>query len=359
MIGGGARRNGIKPSLFGKRSPLSNVFFYSEVITFSYRPGRTYYYFPMNLRFLETFVWVARLRSFKACATKLNLTQAAISGRIAALENDIGRPLFDRTLRDLPLTGAGLALLPYAQRLLELERTMRRTVQGAGELKGVVRLGIVESIVHTWFPSFVKALHQIHPGLEIEVIVEPMLQLHEMLRRGALDVALQTDAMMEPGIHNCDIGLLRMDWICAAASGLQPRMSLDELARFPFVTFPRHSQPHKQLQDLLRLHEVQPARVHFVSSIAASRQLLLASPCTATLPVAAVRDGLDDGSLRVVECEQKLPDLRLVASWRDDPIADAVVQLALSEMRQYALGRPDDAWAAGPADDCGRLMALE
>lgn len=36
----------------------------------------------MNIRFLETFIWVAQLRSFKAAAGKLHLTQAAISGAL-------------------------------------------------------------------------------------------------------------------------------------------------------------------------------------------------------------------------------------------------------------------------------------
>ncbi|MEN3385872.1 MAG: hypothetical protein V7608_5916, partial [Hyphomicrobiales bacterium] len=40
----------------------------------------------MNLKFLETFVWVARLRSFSLAAEKLRTTQAAVSNRIATLE---------------------------------------------------------------------------------------------------------------------------------------------------------------------------------------------------------------------------------------------------------------------------------
>jgi len=42
----------------------------------------------LNLRFIETFVWVTRLRNFTAAAEKLNATQAAISTRIATLEED-------------------------------------------------------------------------------------------------------------------------------------------------------------------------------------------------------------------------------------------------------------------------------
>ncbi len=40
----------------------------------------------MNVRFLEAFVWVARLGSFRAAADKLHTTQAGISSRIATLE---------------------------------------------------------------------------------------------------------------------------------------------------------------------------------------------------------------------------------------------------------------------------------
>ena len=44
----------------------------------------------MNLKFLETFVWVARLKSFRLTAEKLFTTQASISSRIAVLESELG-----------------------------------------------------------------------------------------------------------------------------------------------------------------------------------------------------------------------------------------------------------------------------
>lgn len=53
----------------------------------------------MNLRFLETFVWVARLKSFRLTAEKLFTTQASVSSRIAALEADLGVKLLLRDSR--------------------------------------------------------------------------------------------------------------------------------------------------------------------------------------------------------------------------------------------------------------------
>lgn len=87
----------------------------------------------MNLRFLETFVWVARLRSFRLTADKLFTTQASISARIAALEEELGVRLFDRDTRGVQLTPDGHKVLEYADRMVSTLRKMcQRFFMGAG-----------------------------------------------------------------------------------------------------------------------------------------------------------------------------------------------------------------------------------
>ena len=73
----------------------------------------------MNLRFVEAFLWVARLKSFKGAAEKLHTTQAAISSRIATLEEELGARLFERDNRSVTLTFRGTELVPLAERMLE------------------------------------------------------------------------------------------------------------------------------------------------------------------------------------------------------------------------------------------------
>lgn len=50
----------------------------------------------MNTRFLDTFVTLAKLRSFRATAAELHATPAAISQRVKALEDELGTVLIDR-----------------------------------------------------------------------------------------------------------------------------------------------------------------------------------------------------------------------------------------------------------------------
>ncbi len=301
----------------------------------------------MNIRFLETFTWIARLGSCRAAANKQHLTQAAVSGRIAALENELQQQLFERGNREVRLTPAGRTLMQYAEQMLGVEQGLREALDGPCSLRGRVRLGVVESIVHTWFKALIRELHGLYPELEIELTAESTLRLHDLLKRGIIDVALQTDPIMGDGIRNLPMGAMRMGWVSVAGGDIAPRSSLLELAgRWPVVTFPRGSQPHLALMQLLEQQHVDRVHIHYVSSIAASTQLIDAHPCVGTLPVAAVAAQLVSGHYQEVACEHTLPDLRLVASWRPDPLtrtAEAVIGVALDRMHQFAAEHPDQA----------------
>src|SRR3954452_9051651 len=74
----------------------------------------------LDLFQLETFLTVARERSFSRAAQKLFRTQPAVSQTIRRLEQELGEPLFDRSSRDGMMTDAGRALTDYAERMLNL-----------------------------------------------------------------------------------------------------------------------------------------------------------------------------------------------------------------------------------------------
>jgi len=82
----------------------------------------------MNVRFLETFVWLAKLRNFRMTAEHLHATQAAISSRISALEQEFGVRLFERGPRDVTLTQEGTKALAFAEQILKLNREMLASV---------------------------------------------------------------------------------------------------------------------------------------------------------------------------------------------------------------------------------------
>ncbi|WP_286780072.1 LysR family transcriptional regulator, partial [Sulfitobacter sp. UBA4523] len=104
----------------------------------------------MNTRFLETFVTVANLGSFRAAAEQLNVSQATVSSRISSLETDLQVDLFDREFHATRITVAGAMILETAQEMLATERNLRATLSDPTTAVGRVRLGLVSSVVHTW-----------------------------------------------------------------------------------------------------------------------------------------------------------------------------------------------------------------
>src|SRR3546814_2129493 len=93
-----------------------------------------------TIRFLRTFVAIARLGSFSEAAESVGLTQAAVSLQMRTLEEEFGRMLFDRSGRLALLNAAGQELLPEVKALLEHYDRIRQP-RTAGQFVGQVTIG--------------------------------------------------------------------------------------------------------------------------------------------------------------------------------------------------------------------------
>ena len=103
----------------------------------------------MNLRFVEAFYWVASLKSISRAAEKLFLTQSAMSSRISTLEGELGVLLLDRGDKQFKLTVAGARFLVYADKLLALQREVKREMGSTQQMAVSMRVGAIESVLHS------------------------------------------------------------------------------------------------------------------------------------------------------------------------------------------------------------------
>ncbi len=71
----------------------------------------------MQLSHLRTFITISKTGGFHAAAERLNITQAAVSARIKALENQLGQRLFERGRKGAVLSSAGHEFLPHAENI--------------------------------------------------------------------------------------------------------------------------------------------------------------------------------------------------------------------------------------------------
>lgn len=224
----------------------------------------------MNLKFLETFVWVARLQSFSLTAEKMFSTQAAISSRIASLEEELGLRLFVRDSRGVSLTPEGVKVLDYAEQMLEVQRALKHSLDNTSQQQGLVRIGVMDTVIHTWLSPFMSTLMQTFPTVEIEINADAARNLCDQLQKGYLDIVFQTDLIRHESVRNLELAHYPMHWIAASNSiYARPFASLAELASERIITFVKNSRPHQDVLNLLHAHGISTPRVSCVNSVSA------------------------------------------------------------------------------------------
>ncbi len=286
----------------------------------------------MNLRFVEAFYWAATLKSVTRAAEKLFITQSALSSRIAALETELGVLLLDRRDKQFRLSTAGARFQRHAERLLNLQREIKAEFgSGGNERTMLLRVGVIESVLHSWLVEWVQALRRERPLLELELTVETTPVLIDHMRRGTVDLALAALPADGAGVRTRALAPMAMSFVAPAAptrAALRKRWSLPELcAAHELLTFQRGSQPHVALLDLCRRHGVEAPRVHTLSSISAMVQLVEQGFGVATLPLAAVQRMTQRMALRLLPCDAALTPLPIHLSWRDDPASPVAAQV--------------------------------
>jgi DNA-binding transcriptional LysR family regulator len=285
----------------------------------------------VNIRFLETFVWLAKLQNFRLTAEKLHTTQAAVSSRIASLEESFGARLFDRNSRSATLTPVGRKMLAYAERIVRLGEEMRREVDAADSDAGLIRIGVIESIVHSWFPALTTLVRERYPQLEIEVTSDTTIHLSHLLRSDDVELILQADTLVGPDFTHLALCELPVRWVASPLLGLSGQtIDLSRLADFPIVSFSRHSGPHAMLEQLFAAAVDRPARINCVTSVAVMIRLVADGFGVAALPPAIIQRELQEGALEVLAVSTEFPALPLVAVHRaqSHPLAARIAELA-------------------------------
>ena len=118
----------------------------------------------MDMERLQTFAEVARQGSVTWAARLLRLQQPTVSHRLAALEREVGAPLFERLGTGLMLTAAGEALLPYASQLPAIAgEALHAARRAAGLAATRLHLGCAETPATYLLPERLRELRHRHP----------------------------------------------------------------------------------------------------------------------------------------------------------------------------------------------------
>lgn len=285
-----------------------------------------------DLRNLETFVWVAHLGGFRAAAEKLHATQPAISQRIALLEDELGVKLFEREPRGVVLTPKGTELMPYAERMLQLHADLLQAAREKKAMRGVVKLGVAETIVHTWLARLIERMHAVYPGITLEIEVDVSPTLRERLVSHQLDIAFLLGPVSEPRMRNQALSSYPMAWVASPSLDLGPDpVPLSRLAHWPIITYPRNTRPYIVVREMMTRSDFPGLRMYGNASLSTIVRMTLDGIGISAIPPVVIRRELSEKRLRLVRAEQNLPDLNFTATYPAKPdsyMAEAVIEIA-------------------------------
>ncbi|MEK1909688.1 MAG: LysR family transcriptional regulator [Pseudomonas chlororaphis] len=292
----------------------------------------------MNLKFLETFVWVARLKSFRLTADKLFTTQASISSRIAVLEGELGVKLFLRDSRGVSLTPEGLKVLDYAEQMMDTMQALKQSIETRSSKVGRIRIGVMDTVIHTWLSPLVARMMDSYPQVEIELVADTSLNLCDQLQKGFLDLVLQTDLLRQESIRSLELASHPMGWIVASHSIYNREYAnLAELARERIITYSKNSLPHQEVLSLMQANGMTAPRLNCVNSVSAITRLLRDGFGIGALPPVLVSEELARGELTLLAIDQRPPNLQVVVSWRVGvELVEEVVVLCQQVLESYA-----------------------
>jgi DNA-binding transcriptional LysR family regulator len=219
---------------------------------------------------LRTFIAVNDHGGFTRAAEVVHLTQSAVSMQMRRLEEIVGTNLFSRQGRSVALTPEGETLSRHARQILKLQDEALSAL-AKPEVKGTVRLGIPDDYV-SFLPPILNHFSRTHPKVRIEIICRQSSEIHELMRKEELDLALVTADCGNPVTFGTVVRMEPLIWIASAQKAVEKENPI----------------PLAMFTDQCYLHE---AAVKMLEKTGRSCRIAYSSPSMAGL-IAAVQSGL-------------------------------------------------------------------
>jgi LysR family transcriptional regulator, hydrogen peroxide-inducible genes activator len=155
----------------------------------------------LTLKQLRYFEALARYGHFGRAADACAISQPALSMQIKEMEEELGAALFERSTRQIWLTGFGETFAARAREVLRSVDELEDLARAArDQLAGRLRIGVIPTIAPYLLPTFIGDLMRLNPGLEIHVRETLTMKLLTELAEGRLDMAIVALPVSEPSL---------------------------------------------------------------------------------------------------------------------------------------------------------------
>lgn len=201
-------------------------------------------------RDIEAVLAVARHRSFVAAASDLGISQPSVSARIRHAEDVLGVKLFNRTTRQVSVTGHGERLIVRIEQSLAELRSLVQEFKDESRLKrGRVVIGATPAIASSLLPQILQRFCRRWPGIEVVLRDDFFGRVLDRVQLGEVDFAVTPSADYDDRFA-CQ--LLTFDEYLLVAHQDHPlvkerTITLLKAAKYPLLTLPTGTATREML----------------------------------------------------------------------------------------------------------------
>lgn len=286
----------------------------------------------MDVSDLRVFESVSRHGGMNRAAQELHTVQSNVTGRVRALEEELGVSLFQRHARGVSTTPAGQRLLPFAGRAIKLISDARAAAQDNGVPSGTLRVGSLETTTALRLAPLLGQFAKTYPDVRLVISTGTTRKLLDDVIAYRLDGAFVAGPVNHPDLHQ-DV-VFREELALVTSRAVR---TLDDLAGIPdlkTIVFQIGCSYRQRLETVLADMGIVTAKPLEFGSLDAIISCASAGVGVTLLPKGVVAEAWHEGRIAVHELPSERAQVDTLFVRRND----AYVSSAMSEF--LAAARP-------------------
>ncbi len=305
----------------------------------------------LTLKQLRYFDSLARHGHFGRAADACSISQPALSMQIKELEDSLGTTLFERSARQVRLTGFGEEFRSRVHGIL-------RSVDELGDLArasrdrfvGRLRIGVIPTIAPYLLPAIIGNLTQIDPSLDIRVRETVTPKLLQELAEGRLDTAIVALPVSEPSLTEVELFKENFVLVRPSEDEGKPVPNREMLREMRLLLLEEGHCFRDQALSFCNMHSALPRELLDGSSLSTLVQMVSAGIGVTLIPEMALPVETRSASVSIAHFKSPEPSRTIGMIWRKtNPLAKQLMQI--SEVVRKSAGSQSFAGEASVATD--------
>ncbi len=286
---------------------------------------------------IDVFRVIVEQSSMNKASLVLNLSQPALSRKIAKLEDEIGAQLFRRVGKRLELTRIGQLTYEYA---LELQQLHRAYLHNVSEFTATGRtsltIGASLTTLQTTLPDLIQRLTSTHPEFDIKAITGKTHEIVSYVRDHKVDIGIVASRIDDPAIRCVSLFEDHLLLVLPRNHVITDKneLGMDDLNGLPMILFSKGTWYRILTDELFEAHRISPDVRMEIDSFEAILRLLHTCRAATLLPRSYMRQQLlEDNDLIVMPIRELEEAKRTTSLIHVDPATlSPSVRLSINEI---------------------------